>query len=102
MTAEPLRIDCVIIKKKKEVKIKKNIAEIFKIWNIEEIIMNNISSSLEKVLEKTGWTAKWESRGEAKGEARGEARGEGKGRTQVFELLEKGFSVEEAKKKLGM
>ena len=36
LTSEPLRIDCVIIKKIKDVEIKKNIAAIFKTWNILE------------------------------------------------------------------
>jgi len=36
LTAEPLKIDCIIIKKSKELIIKKNFAEIFKDWNIME------------------------------------------------------------------
>jgi len=36
LTAEPLRIDCVVIKKKKNVQIKKNIAAIFRTWNLLE------------------------------------------------------------------
>jgi len=36
LTAEPLRIDCIIIKKSKDMVIKKNIAGIFKEWNIIE------------------------------------------------------------------
>jgi hypothetical protein len=36
LTTEPLRIDCVVIKKKKDVKIKKNIAAIFRTWNLLE------------------------------------------------------------------
>jgi len=36
LTTEPLRIDCVVIKKKKEVKIKKNIGRIFRTWNLME------------------------------------------------------------------
>jgi len=36
LTSEPLRIDCVIIKKAKGVKIKKNIAAIFRMWNLLE------------------------------------------------------------------
>jgi len=36
LTSEPLRIDCVIIKKTKDVEIKKNIATIFKTWNLIE------------------------------------------------------------------
>ena len=36
LTAEPLKIDCVIIKKTKNVEIKKNFAAIFKEWNILE------------------------------------------------------------------
>ena len=36
LTTEPLRIDCVVIKKTKEVKIKKNIGVIFRTWNILE------------------------------------------------------------------
>ena len=36
LTTEPLRIDCVVIKKKKEVKIKKNIGAIFRTWNLLE------------------------------------------------------------------
>jgi len=36
LTSEPLRIDCVIIKKTKDVEIKKNIAAIFKTWNLFE------------------------------------------------------------------
>ena len=36
LTTEPLRIDCVVIKKKKEVKIEKNIGVIFRTWNLIE------------------------------------------------------------------
>ena len=36
LTTEPLRIDCVVIKKKKNVEIKKNIAAIFRTWNLLE------------------------------------------------------------------
>ena len=36
LTSEPLRIDCVVIKKIKNVEIKKNIAKVFKTWNILE------------------------------------------------------------------
>jgi hypothetical protein len=36
LTTEPLRIDCVVIKKSKNVEIKKNIAAIFKKWNLFE------------------------------------------------------------------
>jgi hypothetical protein len=36
LTAEPLRIDCVVIRKAKDVEIKKNIAAIFKEWNLFE------------------------------------------------------------------
>jgi len=36
LTTEPLRIDCVVIKKTKEVEIKKNIGKIFKTWNLFE------------------------------------------------------------------
>ena len=36
LTTEPLRIDCVVIKKKKEVKIKKSIGAIFRTWNLIE------------------------------------------------------------------
>jgi len=36
LTTEPLRIDCVVIKKVKEVEIKKNIGKIFRTWNIIE------------------------------------------------------------------
>ena len=36
LTAEPLRIDCVIIKKPKDAVIKKNIAEIFRETNLLE------------------------------------------------------------------
>jgi hypothetical protein len=36
LTSEPLKIDCVVIKKIKDVEIKKNIAVIFKTWNILE------------------------------------------------------------------
>jgi len=36
LTSEPLRIDCVIIKKTKDVEIKKNIAAIFRTWNLLE------------------------------------------------------------------
>jgi hypothetical protein len=36
LTSEPLRIDCVVIKKTKDVEIKKNIAAIFRKWNIFE------------------------------------------------------------------
>jgi hypothetical protein len=36
LTSEPLRIDCVIIKKVKDVVINKNIAVIFKEWNLFE------------------------------------------------------------------
>jgi len=36
LTTDPLRIDCVVIKKTKEVEIKKNIGKIFRTWNITE------------------------------------------------------------------
>jgi len=36
LTAEPLKIDCVVIKKTKDIVIKKNIAAIFREWNILE------------------------------------------------------------------
>ena len=36
LTSEPLRIDCVIIKKAKDVMIKKSIAAIFREWNLLE------------------------------------------------------------------
>jgi len=36
LTTEPLRIDCVVIKKMKEVKIEKNIGRIFRTWNLIE------------------------------------------------------------------
>jgi len=36
LTSEPLRIDCVVIKKVKDVVIKKNIAVIFREWNLLE------------------------------------------------------------------
>jgi len=36
LTSEPLRIDCVVIKKAKDVVIKKNIAVIFREWNLLE------------------------------------------------------------------
>lgn len=36
LTSEPLRIDCVVIKKAKDVEIKKNIAVIFREWNLLE------------------------------------------------------------------
>jgi len=36
LTSEPLRIDCVVIKKAKDVIIRKNIAVIFREWNILE------------------------------------------------------------------
>jgi hypothetical protein len=36
LTAEPLRIDCIIIKKAKDVVINKNFARIFRDWNIME------------------------------------------------------------------
>jgi hypothetical protein len=36
LTDEPLRIDCVVIKKIKDIVIKKNIAAIFKEWNLLE------------------------------------------------------------------
>lgn len=36
LTTEPLRIDCVVIKKIKEVEIKKNIGRIFRTWNLIE------------------------------------------------------------------
>jgi len=36
LTTEPLRIDCVVIKKTKEVKIDKNIGKIFRTWNLIE------------------------------------------------------------------
>jgi hypothetical protein len=36
LTAEPLRIDCVVIKKAKGIAIKKNIATIFREWNLFE------------------------------------------------------------------
>ena len=36
LTSEPLKIDCVIIKKAKDVVIKKNIAAIFREWNLLE------------------------------------------------------------------
>jgi hypothetical protein len=32
LTEEPLRIDCVVVKKTKDVEIKKNIAAIFRDW----------------------------------------------------------------------
>jgi hypothetical protein len=37
LTVEPLRIDCIIIKKEKGLVIKKNIAVIFRDWNIYRI-----------------------------------------------------------------
>ena len=36
LTAEPLRIDCVVIKKLKNVEIQKNIAAAFRDWNLLE------------------------------------------------------------------
>ena len=36
LTTEPLKIDCIIIKKSKDLVIKKNIAGIFRDWNIIE------------------------------------------------------------------
>jgi hypothetical protein len=36
LTSEPLKIDCVVIKKKQNIKIDKNIAAIFRNWNIIE------------------------------------------------------------------
>jgi hypothetical protein len=36
LTAEPLRIDCVVIRKAKDVEIKKNIAAVFREWNLFE------------------------------------------------------------------
>jgi hypothetical protein len=36
LTSEPLRIDCVVIKKAKDIVIKKNIAAIFREWNLLE------------------------------------------------------------------
>jgi len=36
LTSEPLRIDCVVIKKVKDIEIKKNIAAIFREWNLLE------------------------------------------------------------------
>jgi hypothetical protein len=36
LTAEPLKIDCVVIKKAKDAVIKKNIAVIFREWNLIE------------------------------------------------------------------
>jgi hypothetical protein len=36
LTAEPLRIDCVVIRKAKDVEIRKNIAAIFREWNLFE------------------------------------------------------------------
>ena len=36
LTSEPLRIDCVVIKKVKNIAIKKNIAAIFREWNLLE------------------------------------------------------------------
>jgi hypothetical protein len=36
LTSEPLRIDCVVIRKVKDVEIKKNIAAIFRRWNLFE------------------------------------------------------------------
>jgi hypothetical protein len=36
LTSEPLKIDCVIIKKTKDVVLKKNIAAIFREWNLLE------------------------------------------------------------------
>ena len=36
LTSEPLRIDCVVIKKVKDIVIKKNIAAIFREWNLLE------------------------------------------------------------------
>jgi len=41
LTSEPLRIDCVIIKKTKDVELKKNIAVIFKTWNLLEYTTTN-------------------------------------------------------------
>jgi hypothetical protein len=36
LTSEPLRIDCVVIKKAKDIVIKKNITVIFREWNLLE------------------------------------------------------------------
>ena len=36
LTSEPLRIDCVVVKKAKDVVIRKNIAVIFREWNLLE------------------------------------------------------------------
>jgi hypothetical protein len=36
LTSEPLRIDCVVIRKAKDIAIRKNIASIFREWNIFE------------------------------------------------------------------
>ena len=36
LTSEPLKIDCVVIKKTRNIRIKKNIAAIFRKWNIVE------------------------------------------------------------------
>jgi hypothetical protein len=36
LTSEPLRIDCVVVKKTKDIKIQKNIAAIFRTWNLLE------------------------------------------------------------------
>ena len=36
LTTEPLRVDCIIINKTKETPIKKNIAAIFRQWNLLE------------------------------------------------------------------
>jgi hypothetical protein len=36
LTAEPLRIDCVVVRKTKGIEIKKNIAAIFREWNLFE------------------------------------------------------------------
>jgi len=36
LNAEPLKIDCIVIKKAKDAVIKKNIAAIFREWNVIE------------------------------------------------------------------
>ena len=45
LSSEPLRIDCVIIKKIRDVQIKKNIAAIFREINIRELLKTSVFRS---------------------------------------------------------
>ena len=47
LTCEPLKIDCVVIKKVKDVRIEKNIAAIFREWNIIEYKSPAVYLSIE-------------------------------------------------------